>query len=426
MFDPSQFHTIGDLETFLAASDVFSLDRNLPGGERASWMRDRLLHFRYDRLPRKQQSLVRQFLGQITGYSPAQLSRHIRAYRRGEQIRQSWRRRTFPATYTEQDRELLAEIDNATGRLSGNLAAQFCAGQFAAGDRRFLRLKDISNATVYRLRQTKRYTLRAVTIEKTKPVQTTIGERRKPAPNGTPGFIRVDTVHQGDLPAGKAGLGQQKGVYHINLVDEVTQWEVVVAVENISESLVQEVLIIALFLFPFRIRNFHSDNGSEYINYAVARLLEKLRIRQTKGRPRHSNDNGLVETKNGAIIRKEMGRFHIKGVFAPRINVFYRDHLIPFLNFHRPCHFPYRTTLKNGRVIVRYRRQDCQTPYRKLLSLPHWETFLRRGVTADDLRKQVEEKTPLQAAQEKNQAKSVLFSIILPKLSATLPLSLTQ
>ena len=47
--------------------------------------------------------------------------------------------------------------------------------------------------------------------------------------------------------------------------------------------------------FPFRILGFHSDNGSEFINYKVAELLNKLLIEQTKSRPRRSNDNGLVE-----------------------------------------------------------------------------------------------------------------------------------
>jgi transposase InsO family protein len=419
MFDPSQFHTIDEIETFVAASDVFDLAQFPSRQDRARWARDRLLHFQYRSLRRKQQGVLRRFLRIITGYSEAQLSRHIARYRRGECVFVEQRRNTFDQTYTREDRELLALIDNETGRMSGCLAAQFCADQYATGDERFRRLKDVSSATIYRLRKDERYEALSITIEKTKPVQTPIGERRKPEPDGVPGFIRVDTVHQGDF-------GLQKGVYHINMVDEVTQWEVVIAVENISESLLKEVLTVALFLFPFRIRNFHSDNGSEYINYTVAGLLEKLRIRQTKGRPRHSNDNGLAETKNGAIIRKEMGHFHIPGKFAPRINVFYRDHLIPFLNFHRPCHFPHRMTLKNGKVIVRYRRKDCQTPYRKLLSLPDWQRFLRRGITAADLEKQATEKTPLQAAQEKNAAKRKLFSIILPKLSATIPPSLTQ
>lgn len=419
MFDPSQFHTIGEVKTFLVTADTFDLEQIPVRKDRAHWIRDRLLHFRFRSLGRKDQGMLRKFFRIITRYSDAQLSRHIGRYRRGVPVVMRQKRNTFDRLYTMEDRELLAMIDNETGRMAGTLAAQFCADQFVAGDRRFLRLKNVSSATIYRLRKDKKYEALSITFEKTKSVQIPIGKRRKPEPQGIPGFIRVDTVHQGDL-------GEQKGVYHINLVDEVTQWEVVIAVENIAESLLGEVLQIAMFLFPFRIRNFHSDNGGEYINYTVAGLLEKLRICQTKGRPRHSNDNGLVETKNGAIIRKEMGHFHIPGKFAPRINLFYREYLIPFLNFHRPCHFPHRTTLKNGKVIVRYRRKDCQTPYRKFLSLLDWGKSLRRGITVADLDKGARMKTPLQAAKEKNEAKRKLFSIILPKLSATLPPSLTQ
>jgi transposase InsO family protein len=58
-------------------------------------------------------------------------------------------------------------------------------------------------------------------------------------------------------------------------------------------------------------RRFHSDNGSEFINHTAAKLLNKLLIEQTKSRPRHSNDNGLVESKNGAIARKRMRYTHI-------------------------------------------------------------------------------------------------------------------
>src|ERR1019366_1810739 len=126
------------------------------------------------------------------------------------------------------------------------------------------------------------------------------GERRCPDPQGQPGYLRVDTVHQGDAPAGQ-------GVYHINAVDQVTQWEIVAATERISEAWLEPVLCAMIRQFPFRILGFHSDHGSEFINRIVARLLNKLLIEQTKSRPRHSNDNGLVETKNGAVIRKHMG-----------------------------------------------------------------------------------------------------------------------
>jgi hypothetical protein len=70
---------------------------------------------------------------------------------------------------------------------------------------------------------------------------------------------------------------------------------------------------------------FHSGNGSEFINQRVSELLNELLIEQTKPRPRHSNDNGLVESKNGAVIRKHMGYLHIQAEHAGAIHDFYRD-----------------------------------------------------------------------------------------------------
>ena len=124
----------------------------------------------------------------------------------------------------------------------------------------------------------------------TRPATVAIGERRRPDPQGQPGYLRVDTVHPGDLDGAK-------GVYHINAVDEVTQWQVRGCTAQIGEAWLLPVLEAILEQFPFRIRGFHSDNGSEFVSHTVARLLNKLLIEQTKSRPRHSNDNGLVETR---------------------------------------------------------------------------------------------------------------------------------
>jgi len=62
-----------------------------------------------------------------------------------------------------------------------------------------------------------------------------------------------------------------------------------------------------LVQYPFRILGFHADNGSEYINHVVAGLLEKLQIELTKSRTRQTNDQALVEGKNGSIVRKQIG-----------------------------------------------------------------------------------------------------------------------
>ena len=87
--------------------------------------------------------------------------------------------------------------------------------------------------------------------------------------------------------------------------------------------------------FPFVLLGFHADNGSEYVNHRVAKMLDKLRVEFTRSRPRRSNDNGLAETKNGAVVRKLFGYGHIPQRHATRFNTFCVEYLNPFLNFHR-------------------------------------------------------------------------------------------
>lgn len=156
--------------------------------------------------------------------------------------------------------------------------------------------------------------------------------RKAPAPEGRPGFIRIDSVHKGDLDG-------VKGLYHINAVDCVTQWQVVASVQTISEVHLLSVIEQMLAQFPFEILGFHADNGSEYVNHRVAKMLEKLRIEFTRSRPRHSNDNGLAKTKNGAMVRKEFSYEHIHRRHAARFDTCCREYLNPFPNFHRPCLF---------------------------------------------------------------------------------------
>lgn len=404
MFDDSQLHTIGDIKAFIEGTLPITF-QPLHKEDRSKWIRSTLVRFKYLALLRPEKGIVRRYIMKVAGMSRAQIARHIGAYRDKKPIDAPYVRHQPFQRYVRSDIELLASADNAHGRLNGKAMQEICAEQYVRGDVRFVRLAKVSQAQVYRFRQHRRYREEALTIEKTKPVQRSIGERRKPEPNGSPGFLRVDTVHQGDFD-------KKKGVYHINLVDEVTQWEVIVTVEQLTEACVEPALEAAFLLFPFHIRNFHSDNGSEYINEIVQQFLHRFVVKQTKSRSRQSNDNGLAETKNGAIIRKHMGYRHIPQPYASRINVFYREHLIPYLNFHRPCAFPEITTLPNGKKIVKYR--EYKTPLKKLLSLDKPEQYLRTGITLDHLRRQALEKLPNQAAEEMQEAKRKMFSVIPP------------
>jgi transposase InsO family protein len=274
------------------------------------------------------------------------------------------------------------------------------------GDARYERLATISVAHLYNLRQRAGYQRHRQVWTKTRPVTIPIGERRAPSPNNQPGYLRVDSVHQGDLDG-------VKGVYHINTVDCVTQYEGVATCERISEAFLIPVLEALLESFPFVIQGFHSDNGSEYINRHVAELLNKLLIEeQTKSRSRHSNDNAQAESKNGAIVRKHLGYSHIPQRFATLVNAFCRDHLNPYVNFHRPCLFAEIITDAKGRQRKRYPYKLMMTPYEKLKSLHLAEQFLKPGIAFQQLDAQAKAMSDNDAAQRLNDARAILFKTV--------------
>ena len=299
------------------------------------WLEQVLVGQEYAQQGKAVRGRVRRYIEKMTGLSRAQVTRLIPCYMASGRVRPTvYRRRRFPQRYTRADIELLAAVDQAHETLSGPATKRILEREVELyGKQEYARLATISVAHLYNLRGSLRYRERRLNYVKTRPMAISIGERRKPQPQGQPGYLRLDTVHQGDQPAGRAG---SKGVYHIDAVDEVTQWQVLASTPRISEAYLEPVLEQMLRQFPFRILGFHSDNGSEFINATVAKLLEKLRIEQTKSRPRSSGDNGLIETKNGAIIRKHIGYGYIDAGHAQLINDFYRDYLNPYLNYHRP------------------------------------------------------------------------------------------
>ena len=265
-----------------------------------------IMEHKYLKCSRSEKSLLRRYIMRMTGIFKSQLTRLIAEYKkRGTLKAREYKRNSFEQVYTRNDIELLAKTDNAHECLAGSTTIRIMNNDYDIfGKTEFVRLKNISVAHLYRLRAKPRYRCRAKTFTKTNPTKVDIGERKKPEPEGKPGYLCVDTVHQGD----KDG---EKGAYHVNIVDLVTQTEFVGSVEAISEKYMREVLTEPLKQFPFRIIEFHADNGSEYINKIVAKLLNKLHIDLTKSRPRQTTDNTLIESKNGSIIRKHMGYIHI-------------------------------------------------------------------------------------------------------------------
>lgn len=375
-----QLVTLGQLEAFtIAAHGLNFVGRSRK--EKYAWLEKLLRRFWYFSTRKKNRSIIKTYARKMTGYSDAQTTRLIEIMRLTHHVSVafSMSRSSFPKIYTAEDIALLVQTDNAHGRLSGKATKEiFRREHDVFDDKRFLKLKGISISHLYNLRGTRQYISHARTFVKTNPTTVPIGERRKPFPEGKPGYIRVDSVHQGDMD-------KEKGVYHINLVDEVTQWEIVGCVEGISEHFLVPLLEMLLKQFPFKVIGFHSDNGSEYINYVVAKLLNKLSIDQTKSRPRHSNDQALVEGKNGSVIRKHMGYVHIPRRFAERVNGFYQSHFNTYVNFHRPS--GYATEKMDNRGKIRRIYDTYKTPYERLKGLENAEQYLKEGILFADIDK---------------------------------------
>ena len=372
--------------------------------ERYAWVERVLAAQRYGELGKRERGLVRAYLEKITGMSASQMTRLIRAFLDHGVVQTApYQRHRFRSRYTAEDVALLAEVDRAHERLSGPATRRILEREYAQfGDQRYQRLAKISVSHLYNLRASARYRNQAAVFEATRPTAITIGERRKPEPRGRPGFLRVDTVHQGDWDGAK-------GVYHINAVDAATQWQVVGCASKISEAHLIPVLNAVLAQFPFTVLGFHADNGSEYINHRVAKLLGKLQAEFTKSRACRSQDNALVEGKNGAVIRKLIGYGHIAGEHAAAIGAFYARHLNLYLNYHRPCGFATVSFDERGKRRRKYKAEDYRTPFEKLKSLPEAEKWLKPGVSLAAMERQALTMSDTECARRMSAAKAKLL-----------------
>jgi hypothetical protein len=402
--DDSEATSLEQIRAFLAGSGEvrFAGQRR---DEVYAWVERTLVRHRYPALNRREKGLLRRYVARMTGLSRSQVTRLIAGYTGTGRVKAAlYRRRKFASRYTKADVDLLAYVDKWHGNLSGPATKRILEREYSEyGQAAYQRLAGISVAQIYRFRNSEAYRKRNTSYQPTRPTPIPIGQRRKPRPLGQPGYLRIDTVHQGD----KDGV---KGIYHINAVDEVTQWEILSATPQISEYWLIPLLERLLEQFPFVIRGFHSDNGSEFINYTVARLLEKLLIEQTKSRAHRTGDNGLVESKNGAVVRKHMGFAHIAAEHAEAVDQFHRRYLNPYVNFHRPCAVAEIVERPNGKRQRVYRK--WATPFEIFSQMPQCESRLRPGVSMADLETFAQTQSDTEAAVEMQKAKRQLMAAI--------------
>ena len=368
------------------------------------WTEEKLVEFSYAGLCKREKGSLRLYIQKITGYSPQQTTRLIAKYTKTGRVTLKRYVRTNPnLKYTNEDISLIAYTDKLHNNPSGpSLVATLKRMYETFHDSRFARISKISSSYIYVLRGRDFYRQKSNYYVHTKPTVVSIGHREIPYANGNAGYIRVDSVHQGDRDA-------EKGIYHINAIDITTQFEIIFAVPQICELYMIPVITEIIAEFPFKIFAFHTDNGSEYINKNVAGILNKLLVsKQTKSRPRHSNDNALVESKNGSIIRKNIGYSFIRQDKYVQINKFYKL-FNEYLNYHRPCSFCTQITDAKGKVKKIYKHEDYMTPYSRLIGLENYQDTLKDGITEEGLKMIAYKYTDNEFAEIVQIAKSKLF-----------------
>jgi hypothetical protein len=368
--DDSRITSVSQLADLIKSAEgiAFSLE-SATVKERYAFIAKTIKKFSYKKLVRKDKRIIYTYLRKITGYKKAQLYRLIHRAEQGNLKVKPYKRLTPHKVYTTVDIKLLEKTDELHLRLSELATKEILRREYEVfGKDRYQTIGKISHSHITNLRHSDVYI--NSWINHTKARQISIGETKPPENFGRPGSIRIDSV-------------SQKDVFHINAVDEISQWEILFCVAQLREACMIPALKTILSQFPFVIFNFHSDRGKETINYRVAELLQRLVIKQTKSRSYHSGDNALAETKNGSVVRKNMGWEHIDQSFCDEINQYYSNYFNPYLNYHRPCAYPTISIDEKGKKSKVY--ELYQVPYEFLKNLPKAEAYLKKGITFEQL-----------------------------------------
>jgi hypothetical protein len=395
--DDSRITTVAELQLFLTGAQKTAMSlENASLLERYSFIQKCVKRFSYITLSKKEKMIVYLYLRKITGYKKAQLYRLLAKAEKGILKPTPYQRIKPHSIYTSFDIKRLEKTDELHLRLSELATKEILRREYEVfGKKEYQTIAKISHGHITNLRHAPIY--KNFWINHTKARQIPIGVTRPPENFGRPGSIRIDSV-------------SQKDVYHINSIDEITQWEIVFCVPQLSESCMIPALEEIFSQYPFVIFNFHSDRGKETINYVVADLLQRLLIKQTKSRSYHSGDNALVETKNGSIIRKNMGWEHIDQHLCNEINKYYRNYFNIYLNFHRPCGFPTIITDAKGKKRKVY--SVYLTPYDALQRIVGSRKFLKPGISFEKLDKIAYQCSDNEFAEVMRKEEDILFQKI--------------
>ena len=216
----------------------------------------------------------------------------------------------------------------------------------------------------------------------------------------TPGHLYADTVaHCGDSTRGSF-------VWTLTVTDDLTLWTNNRAIWNKGQEATGGAFLYLLREMPFRIQSINTDNGSEFINYHLQKLLKDKykRCKLTRSRPYKKNDNARAEERNRHKVRELIGYERIEEPECVYLlNQVYRYHNL-LTNF-----FVASTRLiskeKNpatGRTQKKY--DKARTPYERVLE------HMNEGRRKQNLIRQRGELNPLNLQEKIEKALKRLFS----------------
>lgn len=399
IMDDLRLDNLKDLHDFLQGSKSLVL-RLQTIEEKYNFIDETIDKFDYVKLKKKDKKIVLKYLKKLTGYKKAQLTRLVSRASLGDLVRQKYQRssETTNRIYLPSDIKLLEKTDEYHLRLSSHATQEILRREYEVFHK--IDFKNISNVSISHIDNLRKNPVyKSTWVNGTKAREVDIGTTMKPETNNLPGSIRVDTVHQRDI-------------FYINAVDEIVQWEVTICVPQICEKYLKPAFELLLYQFPFTIFNFHSDRGGEFINKIVSQILNRLLINQTKSRSRHCNDNALVESKNGSIIRKNMGYFHMSKKIVDETNDFLFNWFNLYLNYHRPCGYVTETKIDfKGRERNVY--GEYTTPYEKLKQISKEKkiNFLKKGQSFEKLDIIAYGKSDNDFAKEMREKQNKLFNL---------------
>lgn len=182
----------------------------------------------------------------------------------------------------------------------------------------------------------------------------------------SPGWCETDTVaHCGETLVGTF-------IYSLNLTDVATSWSEQVALMGKGERVTVAGLDGLKTRLPFPLLGLDSDNGSEFINWHMARYAKKNKLTFTRSRPYRKNDQAHVEQKNWTAIRQLVGYQRMDSVEQLELlNDLYQNEWRLYLNFFQPTMKVKETTKDqaSGKKTKRY--YQAQTPYQRLMNHPN-------------------------------------------------------